>query len=239
MLIWKYHDREKPHSTDLDLPGVLSLAVACSAALTAVSGMGSVRLNVVNADKPGVVAIGATAWFIRNEKRAENPILPPALMMNPAIGPSLIGSCLLGIGFLSLDTYVPLYVQGAGGGGAGAAASVVTPVMLTWAFSGVIAAPAILRLGFRKTAVFGCLIMTASFCGLVACVIFDAPRWVITATLALSGLGFGPASMSYLLAAQDAVAWQQRGIITSAVQFFRTIGGAIGIGMLGMLFSPC
>jgi hypothetical protein len=43
--------------------------------------------------------------------------------------------------------------------------------------------------------------------------------------------------MGYLLAAQGAVAWQQRGIVTSAVQFFRTIGGAIGIGLLGALFN--
>ena len=60
---------------------------------------------------------------------------------------------------------------------------------------------------------------------------------MLTSVLLLSGLGFGPASMAYLLAAQDAVAWQQRGIITSGIQFFRTIGGAIGIGLMGMLFN--
>jgi hypothetical protein len=43
--------------------------------------------------------------------------------------------------------------------------------------------------------------------------------------------------MSYLLAAQDAVEWQQRGLVTGAVQFFRTIGGALGIGLLGALFN--
>ena len=31
--------------------------------------------------------------------------------------------------------------------------------------------------------------------------------------------------------------WQQRGIVTSATQFFRSIGGAIGIGLLGILFN--
>src|SRR5205823_3431607 len=30
---------------------------------------------------------------------------------------------------------------------------------------------------------------------------------------------------------------QQRGIITSGIQFFRTMGGAVGIGMMGMLFN--
>src|SRR5205807_10362433 len=64
-----------------------------------------------------------------------------------------------------------------------------------------------------------------------------APRWVLTATLALTGFGFGPASMSYLLAAQHAVPWQRRGTVTSGIQFFRTSGGAIGIGLLGALFN--
>src|SRR5262249_48921640 len=31
--------------------------------------------------------------------------------------------------------------------------------------------------------------------------------------------------------------WQQRGSATSSIQFFRTIGGAIGIGLLGALFN--
>jgi hypothetical protein len=60
---------------------------------------------------------------------------------------------------------------------------------------------------------------------------------VLTAVLLVSGFGFGPASMAYLLAAQHAVTWQQRGIITSGITFWRTIGGAVGIGVLGMVFN--
>ena len=79
--------------------------------------------------------------------------------------------------------------------------------------------------------------MILSFVGLLLCAFLSAPHWVLTAVLALSGCGFGPASMAYLLAAQHSVAWQQRGIITSGIQFFRTIGGAIGTGLMGMMFN--
>ncbi|MDB5354860.1 MAG: arabinose efflux permease family protein [Phycisphaerales bacterium] len=237
VLMWKYHDREKPHSTDLDLPGVLMLAGACTAALALVSGLGPGGWPGPACAILGAVAVIATLLFVMIERKAANPILPPDLMVKRAIGPSLLASGLLGVGFLSLDTYVPLYVQGAHGGGAGAAAAVVTPVMLTWATSGVFAAPAILRLGFRRTAMIGSIITFASFMGLLGCAVWNAPRWAITADLAVAGLGFGPASMATLLASQDAVAWQQRGIITSAVTFFRTVGGAMGIGVLGMLFN--
>jgi MFS family permease len=109
--------------------------------------------------------------------------------------------------------------------------------MLAWAFSGVFAAPLVLRWGFRKTALLGCALSTLGFAGLLACAVLDAPRWVMTAVLLSCGLGFGPASMAQLLAAQDAVTWQRRGIVTSGITFFRTMGGAVGIGVMGMLFN--
>ncbi len=237
VLIWKYHDQEKPHSTDLDLPGVASLAVACSALLMLVSGLGPQGSRVSVAVPLAAVAVVASIFFIWHERRAANPIMPPALMMRRAIGPSMIASVLFGVCFLGLDTYVPLYVQGGLGGGVEAAARVVTPVMFTWALSSFIAAPLLVRWGFRKTAFTGSVLIAVGFVGLFICTITHANLWAVTGVLAVTGMGFGPASMSYLLAAQDAVAWQQRGIITSSVSFFRTIGGAVGIGVLGAIFN--
>ncbi len=40
-----------------------------------------------------------------------------------------------------------------------------------------------------------------------------------------------------LLAAQDAVEWQQRGLVTSGITFARNFGGALGVGLLGTLFN--
>src|SRR5205085_1486048 len=83
--------------------------------------------------------------------------------LDRAIGPSILGSFLFGIGFLSLDTYVPLYVQGARGGGATAAASVVTPVFFTWAMSGIVAAPLIVRWGFHRVALADAALIVVQF----------------------------------------------------------------------------
>jgi len=237
VLVWKYHDREKPHSTNLDLPGVTMLSVACTGALLLASGV--LPSGGAGAWNAALLILSAVSlWaFVRIERTAANPIMPPSLILGRAIGPAMLGSFLLGAGFLSLDTYVPLYVQGGRGGGVAAAASVVTPVMLTWALSGVIAAPLVVRWGFRNTAILGSSIVVLSFIALLICALTSAPRWVLTGVLALTGCGFGPASMAYLLAAQHAVAWQQRGITTSGIQFFRTIGGAIGTGLMGMLFN--
>jgi MFS family permease len=237
VLVRYYHDQEKPRSVHLDLTGIASLGVGCMALLMLVSrlGPGGWPMNVSLA--LGAVATVATIFFIVNERHSANPIMPVDLLMNRSIGPSLLGSCLMGIGFLSLDTFVPLYVQGVLGGGPGSAAWVVTPVMLTWAASGIVAAPLVVRWGFRNTSMLGSAIIVMGFSGLLACTAIGVSKHVLAAVLALTGLGFGPCAMSFLLSAQNAVSWQRRGIVTSSIQFFRTAGGSMGIGILGAVFN--
>jgi EmrB/QacA subfamily drug resistance transporter len=237
MLLWKYKDLEKPHKTDLDLPGIAALSLAGISLLALVSRLGPDGWSTAALVALATVGAACCGFLVWHERRAEHPVLPPELLVRRSIGPPILAAFLFGAGFLCLDTYVPLYVQGGRGGGVGAAAGVVTPVMLTWALSSMLAAPFLVRWGFRKTAFVGTLLIVAGFAGLLICAWTGAPRWLITAVLAITGFGFGPASMSQLLAAQDSVAWQQRGIVTSAVGFFRTIGGALGIGLLGAMFN--
>ena len=51
------------------------------------------------------------------------------------------------------------------------------------------------------------------------------------------GLGLGFLSMPYMLGVQNAVPWNRRGVATSSVQFFRSIGGAMAVAALGALLN--
>lgn len=51
------------------------------------------------------------------------------------------------------------------------------------------------------------------------------------------GLGLGFSASSFLLAVQNSVPWSTRGVATSSVAFFRTMGGAIGVAILGSVFN--
>ena len=237
VLALRYHDHRKPHSTDLDLPGIALLAVTSATLLALVSRLGPGGWSAGASVGLLAVVIAGAAAFVRQERRAANPVMPPATMLRREIGPAIIATLFFGAGFLALDTFVPLYVQGGRGGSAAEAAAVVTPVMLAWAISNFVAAPLLIRWGFRNLALVGCGLISIGFAGLLAAAVFHWPGWAMTSVLAITGFGFGPASMSYLLGAQDSVEWQQRGIITSAISFFRTIGGAIGVGVLGAAFN--
>src|SRR4051812_22848186 len=139
VLMWKYHDKEKPHSTELDLPGAAALAVVCTAVLALVSRLGPGGWGAGMVTLLLVASVAGMVYVIRHERVVGNPIIPGELVTRSDVWPSLVASGLLGVGFLCLDTYVPLYVQGGKGGGVFAAAGVVTPVMLTWALSGIFA----------------------------------------------------------------------------------------------------
>ena len=52
-----------------------------------------------------------------------------------------------------------------------------------------------------------------------------------------TGFGLGLSSNACLLAAQNAVGWERRGVVTASVQFSRTIGGTLGIATLGAILN--
>ena len=168
------------------------------------------------------------------ELHAEDPILPMDLMIRPTIATSVIGNFLIGGILFGIETYVPLFIQGVRGGDARAAGQALTPLFLAWAVSVAFAAKAVVRWGFRRAGIFGAGLVVVGVIGLVTGAMFPAwSRLAFTASLVVVGMGMGPASLSFILAVQHAVSWGQRGVATGAVIFFRTIGGAIGVGILG------
>jgi MFS family permease len=142
-------------------------------------------------------------------------------------------AALMGIALYGVSTYVPLYVQGARGGTASSAGAVVTPLILFWALSATAGGRLILRTGFRRSAVLGACLLVLGFAGLLAAAALDAPTIWISAACAVVGLGLGPTALAQLLAVQEDAPAEQRGVATSLVPFFRTVGGSLGVAAMG------
>ncbi|HWE38538.1 MAG TPA: MFS transporter [Isosphaeraceae bacterium] len=186
----------------------------------------------------GVGALVLLAMFVRREHRAADPILPMDLMARPTILAAVVGSGLIGGILFGLDTFVPLFVQGVRGGSATLAGRALTPLFLAWAVSVVVAAKVVLHYGFRLAGVAGSGLIAAGTLALLAGAWYPASSaWLFAVGMVIIGLGMGPTSLSYILAVQHSVQWGQRGVATGAVTFTRTIGGALGVGLLGALLG--
>jgi MFS family permease len=95
----------------------------------------------------------------------------------------------------------------------------------------------IVRFGFRRTALWGAVLIVLGLFGLLTAAAANAPVPWISASCAIVGAGLGPMSLAQILAIQHVVSERQRGVATSLVPFFRTIGGSLGVGALGGILS--
>jgi MFS family permease len=222
----------------LDLLGGATLAVGVTALLFAVLHRpGEAGLSGPMRGALFAIAAGALATFVRVQTRREHPLIPPSLFRHMRTAAPYIGGVVLGTTIFGVDTFVPLFVQGARGGTAGAAGAVVTPLVFLWAVSAALAARWIVRFGFRRTARWGALLILCGLVALTAAAWLNAPVPWISAACAIVGAGLGPSSMSQVLAVQYVVPERMRGVATSLVPFFRTIGGSIGVGALGGMLA--
>jgi MFS family permease len=212
--------------------------------VTLAAGVTALLFAVLRAPGPGgatpvervtllLLGAGSLALFARLQTRRAHPLVPPELFRRWQTASPYLAGILLGTTIYGVDTFVPLFVQGARGGTAGAAGAVVTPLIFLWALSAAVAARAIVRVGFRRTARFGAILILLGLAGLTIGAFANVSVAWISAACAVVGAGLGPSSLAQVLAIQHVVPERQRGVATSLIPFFRTVGGSIGVGALG------
>jgi MFS family permease len=133
-------------------------------------------------------------------------------------------------------SFVPLYLQSVGGMSATAAGVVLIPFVLGWVSMSVASARLVLRVGYRPVVLSGMLCLTGGF------VLLSGWSEALTQSAAMrdalvGGIGMGLTMVPMLIAAQSAVARADLGGATSMIQFFRTIGGAIGLSVMGTVMA--
>jgi len=227
-----------PRSDPFDVPGALTLGLGVTALLFSVlHGTGGLALALPLRLALLLGGAGALFAFARLQASRAHPLVPLSLFQRAETAAPYLCGVLLGTTIFGIDTFVPLFVQGARGGTAAAAGAVVTPVMFFWALSSSVAARLIVPLGFRATARGGALFIVVGFAALLACTQLDASVPWISGACALVGCGLGLAGLTQVLAIQHTTAESIRGVATSLVPFFRTVGGSLGVGALGGLLS--
>ncbi len=181
-------------------------------------------------------AVASFLLFLWQERRAAEPMLPLDLFNNRLIAVASAGNTLLGAILFSVTAFVPVFAQGVLGGTAVDAGTVLMPILIGWPISSTIAGRYLMRIGYRTFALGGSLLLIVGG-ALLAMVDASSGRPLVMVSMMLLGLGLGFTSMPYLLGPQNAVPWNLRGVTTSSVQFFRTIGGSIAVAALGALLT--
>jgi EmrB/QacA subfamily drug resistance transporter len=185
---------------------------------------------------PLAIAALALPAFLVVERRVAEPIVPLRLFGHRMVLAAATTGFLAGMAMFGAISFVPLFLQVVSGMSATASGSVLIPFVLGWVVMSVTSARLVLRIGYRSVVVAGMLCLTAAFVLL--------SRWspALTTTAAmrdalLGGVGMGLTMVPMLIAVQSAVPRGDLGAATSMIQFFRTVGGAIGLAVMGAVMA--
>jgi Na+/melibiose symporter-like transporter len=181
-------------------------------------------------------ALAVFALFLWIERRATDPILPPQLFRNRVVSVSLLAGFCAGVALFGTISFVPFFAQGVLGSTATQAGSLLTPLMLSWVAMSVIGGRFLLKVGFRRVAITGLTLMVLGLSALATSG-SSTPRAYLLLELGVVGSGLGLTVMTLLLAVQQSVGRSQLGLVTSLSQFARSIGGAMGVAIMGAVLS--
>lgn len=184
-----------------------------------------------------IVAVLFTAFFIWNETRAEDPIIPLDLFRNRTFTTSVITMFFLGAGMFGAIMYIPLFMQTVVGTSATNSGIVLTPMMLSLVVASTTGGQIISRTGKYRWAVISGLLLMLFGLFLQSRMGVNTTQQQAIINMIFLGLGIGLVMPTVTLAVQNAFPVQKIGTVTAATQFFRSIGATIGIALMGTVMT--
>jgi hypothetical protein len=223
----------------IDWAGITTLMFAVIPLLLALSWAGSeypwASVQVISLF---ALSLAGIIIFPIIESRSEEPIVPLEIFRNPIVAISTPIIFLTGFTMFSSIIIIPLFFQGVLGLSATQSGSFLTPMVLGQVFGSFSSGQVLARTGghYRIQGTVGLGLMIAGL-ALLTRITPETSYAVAVVDIILVGFGLGITLPLYTIAIQNAVPYNILGAATSAVPFFRSMGGAVGLAILGSVMT--
>lgn len=171
------------------------------------------------------------------ELRAEDPIIPLPIFRNRVFAICTAATFVSGAAMFSGTVYIPLFMQGVLDFSATNAGLVLTPMTLAMVAGSATSGQIVSGTGRYKWTCVGGFVIATTGMVLLARLGPDSSQLYGMSAMALVGLGLGLTFPTLVLASQNALPHAMTGVTTSLNQFSRTVGGVIGVALMGSLLS--
>lgn len=183
----------------------------------------------------GSVAILAAAIWV--ESRVEAPIIPLTLFRNRTFVLTVIGSAAVGVALFGASVFLSQYMQVSRGKSATVSGLLTIPMIAGNFLASVGIGGLITRTGrYKKFMLVGAIALVTGL-GLMGTIDYHTDIAIIGVYMFIVGIGMGMLMQNLVLAAQNTLTPSEMGTGTAAIAFFRTLGGAIGVSVLGAILS--
>jgi EmrB/QacA subfamily drug resistance transporter len=216
-----------------------------SGAILLVAGVGLILVGVQNAGEKaritgnsvvfcaiGLIMVVAFVWW---ERKATEPILPLRLFRNGVFRISSALGLITGAIMFGAIIFLPQYLQTVRGVSPTISGLRLLPLLAGLLLTSITSGQYISKTGHYKRCVIGGTAIMAVGIALLTQLTVSTSSWVIAGMIFVVGVGLGLFMQTLVLATQNSIDQSDMGVGTSAVTFFRTLGGAIGASALGAI----
>jgi len=176
--------------------------------------------------------VALLALFLIQELRAIEPILPPRLFRNSVFRTANTVSFLVAMVLFGTTMLLPIFLQIVTGMSPGRSGLLMAPFMGATVVSSFITGRIMQATGrYKRLPILGLGLATTGL-ALLATMTATTPTAAIAGYLATIGMGFGFTFPVMLVSVQNAADPRDIGVASSAVNFFRSMGGSFGAAIL-------
>jgi EmrB/QacA subfamily drug resistance transporter len=182
-------------------------------------------------------AVLATILFIVVELRSKEPLVPLTLFRNRTFTLAVIASIATGIAMFGASVYLGQYMQLARGATPTEAGVMTIPMIAGLLLSSIGVGALITRFGrWKPYLVVGSVFLIAGSY-LLSTIHYDTNFALVSLYMFLLGAGVGMTMQNLVLVVQNTSKPTEIGVASSGVTFFRSLGGTIGVSIMGAALS--
>jgi MFS family permease len=171
------------------------------------------------------------------EARVAEPVVPLKIVKQRNTALAIVASLAVGMAMYGGAVFLGQYFQIGRGYSPTEAGLLTIPLMAGLLISSTISGRLISKTGRLKPyVVAGTITLVIGFAGL-AMIDHASPLWYVGVAMALVGAGVGMSMQNLVLSVQNTVSLKDIGAASSTIAFFRSLGGTIGVSVLGAVLA--
>ncbi|MDX3100580.1 MDR family MFS transporter [Nonomuraea angiospora] len=182
----------------------------------------------------GVLLLALATWV---ESRVTEPVVPLHVISRRTPTLAILASLAVGMAMFGGSVFLGQYFQIGRGYGPTAAGLLTIPMMAGVLLSSTISGRMVSRSGQTKPYILaGLVVLTLGFAGL-ATIDHQTSMVLISAYMLAVGVGVGMSMQNLVLVIQNTVPLREIGAASGAITFFRSLGGTVGVSVLGAVLA--
>ena len=226
----------------IDYAGILFVGLGATGLTLATSWGGTTypwsSPTIIGLFAASAAALGIFVWVESRSSGPESaPILPTRLFANPVFTVCCVLSFVVGFAMLGALTFLPTYMQFVDGVSATTSGLRTLPMVAGMLSTSIGSGVLVGRTGrYKIFPVAGTAVMALAFF-LMSRMDPSTSALLQSVYLFILGAGIGSCMQVLVLIVQNTSSFEDLGVATSGVTFFRTIGSSFGAAIFGSLFT--